>query len=136
MKSKAQASMEMLTIVMLALTFLIPLTNYIILYQTSYRDSYKINSAKEITETLAKGADSIFLQGYPAGITVTINMPEGVKETSISDKTVQLKVMTSSGLTDVFSFSKQNIQGSLSTSPGTHKILIKNEREFVSINEV
>lgn len=136
MKIKSQSSLEFLIIVMLGIVFLIPITNYIAIYQITYRDTYKINAAKDVTETLSQAADNIFLQGYPAGITLNINMPAGIYDSSISERTIQLKVQISSGVTDVFSFSKEDVKGSLPKSQGLHKILIKNEKTFVSINEV
>lgn len=136
MKNKGQSSLETLLILMVGITLLIPITNYIRLYQISYRDTYKLSMAKDSTQDLAEAADSIFLQGHPAGITVTINIPEGVKEGIISERTIQLKVKTSSGVNDVFSFTNEDIQGTLPISPGHHKILVKNEGDVVSINEV
>lgn len=130
---KCQASFEFMLIIMIGIAILIPLIAYVSFYQLSYRDAYKIATAKDTVNKLAEAAESVLLQGYPAKITITVYIPEGVTKSYVQERTILLRVRTTSGETDVFSTPKANVTGSLPTEVGYHKIVVQNEKNFVNI---
>lgn len=132
---KAQTSFEFLLIIVVGISILIPIVAYVSLYQVSYRDAYKIAMAKDAVDKLGDAAESIYIQGYPAKFSLTVSIPEGVVYSFVGERTVMLKLRTSSGETDVYSSPRANVTGIIPTTSGYHEMVVKNEKTYVNITE-
>jgi len=132
---RAQVSFEYLLIFLIAVTMLVPVIIYVNFSRTAYTDSFKISSSKDAVNRIAEAADSVFLQGYPAKMTITVYIPEGVVNQSVGSRTINLKIRTSAGISDVYSTPKTEVNGSLPTSAGNHRLIIENNNTFVNIRE-
>jgi uncharacterized protein (UPF0333 family) len=133
--SKAQTSFEFLLMVVIGISILVPIIGYVSLYEVSYRDAYKISMAKDAVDKLGEAAESIYIQGYPAKMSLTISVPEGVHSSLVDKETIMFSLSTSSGQTDIYSNPKANVTGTLPIGAGYHKIMISNERTFIKIIE-
>ena len=132
---KCQASFEFMLILIIGITILIPTIAFVSFYQIYYRDAYKISAAQDTVDKLAEAAESIYLQGYPARITLSVYIPEGVTGYHVENRTILFKVRTFSGETHVYSTPNTNVTGSLPTTAGRHQIVIRNEKTYVKISE-
>ena len=76
-------------------------------------------------------------QGYPAKVTLTIYIPDNVKNISIDGCEINFKLkMSSGGTTDVFYITKGNVSGSLPTTAGYYKVFVSSNDSSVLIGVV
>lgn len=133
MVKRAQASFDMLLTFMIGISIILATILYVNSAQTEYSSSYKINAAQNTVNKIAEAADTIFLQGNHSKIVLTLYFPDGISKASVQDNTVMLKLVTSSGETDIYQTTKENVSGSLPKASGTYKITVENIGENVSI---
>lgn len=131
---KAQSSFEMLVTFMVAITLLLPAVVYVISIQSTYADSYKISLAQNVVNKLSEAADTIFLQGTPSKITLTLQFPEGISETEVAGDTIRIRVTTSAGGNDIVQTTKEPVLGSLPETSGVYKIVVENQGGHISIS--
>ena len=134
MDRKSQSSFEMLVAFVVAIIILTPVVAHILTLQTNYADSYKVSAAESAVNKLAEAADSIYLQGSPAKITVKLQFPEGIVETRIKNNEILIRLSTSAGITDIFQITKEPVVGSLPIQSGLHKISVESKGDFVKIS--
>jgi len=93
-----------------------------------------LSYAKNAAEQIAGTAGLVYTQGPPAKVEMKIYIPAGVEEVNITNKTVIFKVRTTAGLSDVFSLSIAEMNGSLPTEEGIYPIIIESKDTFVQIS--
>ena len=102
---KGQSSFEYLVIVSMVITFLIPVWAYVLGVQQNTTDelslTYANNAVKKITDT----ADLVYSQGPPAKVTVRVYIPSGIEEVIVLNNMIDLRIRTSSGISDVYDIS-------------------------------
>jgi len=127
---KAQVATEYLFVIGLILAILTP----ILYYATSESsNALNLNDAQDTAQTLAKTADYVYSLGPGTSNKVTINMPPGIKNVTISGKEITLKT---SQYGDVVGISKANLTGNISSSQGIYEIIIKTlDTGIVSITQ-
>jgi uncharacterized protein (UPF0333 family) len=136
---KAQAAFEYMVIVIIALTFMIPLWVYITSVKTEASDELSLSYAKNTVDKLASTADLIYSQGSPAKVRVNIFIPPGVYGYNITNNTVVLRVMYMGTVTDVYAESRAMLNGTLPTAEGGYWMQIEavdNENYDVYIQAV
>ncbi|MCX8195289.1 MAG: VWA domain-containing protein [Candidatus Micrarchaeota archaeon] len=119
---KAQASMEQLIIIAIALA-VIGVAFYVAFNYAS--DSTKISQAEEAVQKLAAAADRVYALGQGSKEYVTVYLPQDIRTTDVSGKRVLITVGTSAGSTDVFANSKAELTGAIPTSSGKHRIVVE-----------
>ncbi len=117
---KAQAAFEYMLVVILVMSFLVPLWTYTLSVNNEASDELALSYAKNAVETLTSAADLVYTQGAPAKVKVSVFVPEGVEEYNITNRTIILKVVYSGGSTGVFSESRARLNGTIPTSRGTY----------------
>lgn len=122
---KGQAATEMLAIVALVLAFLIPVWYYVSTLQASTAAELTQSYAESAVSRLAKAADSVFSQGKPAKIRMDVYIPKGVEQSSVTGRTLILRIRTGTSLSDVPATSISPLNGSLPTKEGTYKVSIE-----------
>ncbi len=130
---KAQSSFEMLVTFMVAITLLLPAVVYVITVQSNYSDSYKLNLAQNVVNKLAEASDTIFLQGEPSKITLTLQFPEGISKTDVSGSSILVRVSTNSGGNDIVKATKEPVTGILPQTSGVYKIIVENKGDSIRI---
>jgi len=136
---KAQAAFEYMVIVIIALTFMMPLWVYITSVKTEASDELSLSYAKNTVDKLASTADLIYSQGSPAKVRVNIFIPPGVYGYNITNNTVVLRVMYMGTVTDVYAESRAMLNGTLPTAEGSYWMQIEavdNENYDVYIQAV
>ena len=134
MSKKSQSSFEMLVTFMIAITILVPTVIYVMVIQSDYADSYRISVSQNVVNKLGEAADSIFLQGTPAKLTLTLQFPDGIKEITVEDDIILITLTTKSGQTEIFRNTKETVTGTLPTTSGIYKIVVENQGDRVSIS--
>src|SRR3989344_8656508 len=92
--TKAQASIEYVTVIALLLLALGPILYF------GYRDLVTKNSvaqASAVVKQIASTADQVRAQGQGSRLVIQIRMPENVESASDSGREVMLKVRTAGG---------------------------------------
>jgi uncharacterized protein (UPF0333 family) len=120
-KLKAQASIELL--VMLAIGMVV-ITIVIFFSQQQLATStgtLNVQQAQAAVDSLARAVDSVYASGVGSMEQVQITIPEGTISTSVSDKTIGLRMRTASGETDVNARTAANVYGSIPFQPGEYR---------------
>ena len=133
---KAQAAIEFLIIVSVALTIIIPLILLVNQNLVSYKDDTKISLAKEAIKKLGENADWVFSQGPPAKVTVEVYIPDDVESVSIDNKMITYKIRTSAGINDVYYYTVSELRGSLPEKSGYYFVALTAYYNFVNITVV
>ena len=128
-----QAAFEFMVIVIFVLAFLTPIWIYLSQIQTQTADQFALSYAKSAVIQIANKADMVYSQRMDAKIKMEIYIPRGVQEIDISGNEINMKVLSSSGLADVYATSIAQLQGSLPTEEGLYSVLIKAEGSYVNI---
>jgi uncharacterized protein (UPF0333 family) len=132
---KAQASVEYLVIIGLALAILMPIILYSNQNLISYKEDVKLSSAKSAVNKLAESANWVYSQGPPARLTVNICIPDGVEEISLNS-ILMFKVRTSAGVSDVYHETVPTLNGSIPTNSGCYFISLVAYNDYVKITVV
>jgi len=120
------------SIVFIILTILIVYSQQITLRN---REEMRITNAITAVNKIVDAADIVFTQGSPSQLTVSIYIPEGVDSIQINNNIFLIKIRVAGEITDIFAISKTNLQGSISTDPGTKKVKVIAEENYVNITE-
>ncbi len=132
---RAQTAFEYLMIFSIILAIVGILTLYAGEMTKRNEDDIRVANVMTVVNKIVEAANIVYTQGKPSQITLNLYIPEGVESIEISDKKILIKVRVSNGLTDVFAFSKASLQGSISLTPGTKKIKVIAEENYVNITE-
>lgn len=122
---KAQAAFEYMIVVIISLTFMIPVWIYITSVNTETTDELSLAYAKSGVDKLASTADLVYSQGPPAKMKISVYIPHGVEDFNITNRTIILKVRYMGTLTDVFADSRARLNGTLPTVEGNYWMKIE-----------
>jgi uncharacterized protein (UPF0333 family) len=130
---EAQASFEYMMIFALALAFAIPVWVYISSLQQSTGEELSLSYAKNAVNQITSAADLVYTQGSPAKVKLNVYIPSRVDMINITNKTVNFRILSSAGPSDVFSESVANLTGTLSSSEGMYWIDVESKGDYVQI---
>lgn len=122
---KAQAALEYLLIMGIAMLILVPLFSIVSSYTYQSKVRMRINALRDSLQNLAESSDMVYSQGYPAKITTRFYVPEGIVFTNVTQHYFHARLQTAAGLTDLTSRTNANLTGSLPSSPGSYQVQIK-----------
>jgi len=131
---KAQASFEYMMVFALAIAFAIPVWIYMSSMQQSAGEELSLSYSKNAVNQIASAADLVYSQGPPAKVRLNIYIPSRVEMINITNRTVNFRILTSAGPSDVFSESVANLTGTLSSSEGTYWISVESKGNYVQIS--
>jgi len=134
-KSKAQVSLEFLLVV--GFTFLMSIPLIILFYQQSETFNTEIGASQvnKVASEIRDAADEVYYLGSPSKRTVTIYMPEGVQNISISGNNIIFSVDSPSGVYELVKWSAANLTGSIQNYKGIHHISVEAHDTYVSITD-
>jgi len=130
---KGQAAFEFMIIVVFVLAFLTPIWIYLSQIQTQTADQFALSYAKNAVTQIAGKADLVYSQRMDARVKLEIYIPRGVQEVNISGNEINMRVLSSSGVADVFATSIAPMQGTLPSEEGLYSVMIKAEGSYVNI---
>lgn len=131
---RGQVAFEYMIIVAVVFAFLIPIWIYINTVQTRTSTELILSYAKNAVEKITTAADLVYSQGPPAKVRLALYIPSNVQGSSIVNKTVILRVVTDSGISDIYSTSLANLNGSIPISEGNYWATLEAKDSFVQIN--
>jgi uncharacterized protein (UPF0333 family) len=131
---KAQASFEYMMVFALALAFAIPVWIYVSSMQQSAGEELSLSYSKNAVNQITSAADLVYTQGPPAKVRLNVYIPSRVEMINITNKTVNFRILTSAGASDVFSESVANLTGTLSSSESTYWISVESKGNYVQIS--
>ena len=135
-KRFAQVSMEYLIIMGFVTMIIIVILGIALTYSGSIQDNIKVTQVNNFANKIIASAESVFYYGEPSKSSISVYLPEGVKEIQIAENTIFISLTTSSGLNKIGFSSEVPINGSLTISPGIKRIEISADDEQVNINMV
>ncbi len=133
---KAQVSFEFMIVFGLALGFAIPVWLYVSSMQQSAGEELSISYAKNAANQIASAADLVYTQGPPAKVRLNVYIPSRVEEINITEKTINFRMRSSVGFSDIFSSSAANLNGTVSDSEGMRLISVESKGNYVQITQV
>ena len=107
--TKAQASMELLTLMGFALIFFIPLALLFFATSQNSTDEAAIAQARLAGRQLADNAGEVYLQGAPARRGVMVNFPASLQDVRINGSEIVFSLSTSKGRLDIVTSSFANL---------------------------
>jgi len=130
---KSQISTEYLIIVSFALMVLIPYILYLTNMSQGFSEDNTLTVASNSVQKIGQTADLVYSRGEPARLKISILMPSNVQEISFIGKTMNWKVKTSSGVSDIYYNSVATLEGSLPTTPGYYNVIVEATDSEVNI---
>ncbi len=130
---RAQTAFEFMVVAIFVLAFLTPIWVYLSQIQGETSDQFVLSYAKNAVMQIAKKADLVYSQRMDARVKMQIYIPAGVQLINISGNEINMRVLSTSGVVDIFETSIAQLQGSLPTEEGYYWVLIKAEGNYVNI---
>lgn len=127
---KSQAALEYLLVVGLSLAVIIPVFYYSLTHSS---DSIAVSQAQNTVNTLAKAADYVYSLGEGSSSKVLISIPKNVLNTSTQNKTISIRLQTSSGISDITATTKATVSGTLPNVSGNYNIFVNMTGGIVDI---
>jgi len=108
-KIKAQASIEYISII--ALFFLAIIGVLIVAYSMQNNASIErdINEAQKSINKLSTAAEFVNTHSYPTKLVVDVVVPNTVDQLVVGNKTIGLRIATTSGYTDIYALTKPEV---------------------------
>lgn len=79
---------------------------------------------KNSVARIAQMADSVYIQGEPAQMQITVYFPENTRGIYIQDNSITIEMLWKGVLRNVTSYSIANLTGSLNPGPGQHNVIL------------
>jgi len=134
MKQKGQIGIEYM-IILGFVTFAILLVFVLaIFYSDQIKDKIKLNQVESFSIQLINSAESVFFAGEPSKTSVSLYLPEGVTNLTISSEYIIISVRTSFGENKKAYKSRVPLQGSISSGEGIKKLSLEAKENFVLIS--
>ena len=131
---KAQVAVEYMIIVGFAIMVLIPYILYLNDLTTNYSTEKRLALAKNCVDKLGETIDWVFSQGEGAKTKIELLIPDGTESIQFINKTIILKIRTSSGISDVSYTAVANITGSIPTYPGYKIVFVEAVKGGVNVS--
>lgn len=131
---KAQASLEYVIIVSIALLILIPAILYANDIIISSKKELRRRLAENTVEIIAENSDWVNSLGPPSVVIVRIYVPDLVEYINISDFKISLKFKNSEEI--ISKETRANVTGFIPSDEGYYNILIAAQENFVNISVI
>jgi len=135
-KKRAQVSVEYLIIVGFVVAVLIGIISLAFFYSGTIKDRIKMTQINNFVNKIISTSESVFYAGEPSKATISVYLPEGVKEIEIIENSLVLTFQASSGLNKVSFSSQVPISGAIDSNSGLKKIQAVAEETQVVISQV
>jgi len=133
--SQGQVSMEFLMIVGMALLMTFPLIIIFFQQQENLRTEIGASQLDKVASEIRDAADEVYYLGAPSKKTVTVYMPEGVKDINISASRIKFLVESPGTDYELVKWSVTNLTGTIQIYSGVHCIYAQASDTIVTINE-
>ncbi len=134
MHQKAQVGVEYMIIVGFVTFAIMSILVLAMSYSGQVKDKVKLNQVESFANQLLNSAESVFFAGEPSKTTISLYLPDGVKEINITSSYIFISVLTSSGENKRIFKSKVPIQGTISTGEGIKKLTLEATNDYLLIS--
>ena len=131
---KAQIATEFLIVISFAIMVLVPYALYLTKVSQNFGEDNSLTVASNSVQKIGQTADWVYSQGEPSRLKILILVPNNVENISFINKTMNWKMRTSSGESDIYYNSIANLTGSIPTAPSYYNLLIQATGNGVNIN--
>ncbi len=122
---RGQSSVELLVILAIGIAVLALVISSTQQNLLSSQDEVRFLQAKNSVRDLVQASNEVFSRGPGSRKQVSITIPEGTNSTSVSNRTIRIRVGIKSGLSDAIEQTDAAIvAGSIPTTAGTHLIWV------------
>ena len=118
----------------LAIAFAIPVWVYVTSLQQSAGEELSMSYAENAVNQITSAADLVYVQGPPAKVRLSVYIPSRVEMINITNRTVNFRILSSAGASDIFSDSVANLSGTLSSSEGMYWVSVESMGNYVQIS--
>ncbi|VVB73428.1 Uncharacterised protein [uncultured archaeon] len=118
---KGQTSLELMIVTAIGLAIVGAIFAISITYAS---DTTRSAQASDAVEKIVKSADLVYALGPGSKTSVDVLMPDGIRNASVYDSRVVIRVGLSSGDADVFSLARENLSGSLTNRSGRQTVTL------------
>ena len=132
----AQISMEYIIILGFVMFVIIGVLGVALFYSGSVKDQIRITQVNNFAEKVVSTAETVYYYGEPSKSTISVYLPENVKNITIIDNELFISTQVSSGLERRAFSSNVPITGSISTASGIRKIVINVAGNQANINSI
>jgi len=131
---KAQVAIEY--IIMFGMGMIIVGLLWVFITDESQRTRYEVqlSYAKNALNKITNTADLVAIQGPPAQTHISPLFPDNIQRVYISGNTVTFEVRFKDFVNNLSATSIANLSGSLQSTPGSKRILIKAVNDYVEIS--
>jgi hypothetical protein len=133
MKKRCQSGIEYLIIVGFVTFAIIGVLSLSYFYLGASKDKIRMNQIEVFANKIISTSEAVFYSGEPSQKTITVFIPENVKEVTISNKELIITAETSTGNIKRVFESKVNLNGEIQ-GKGTKKLSIIAQENYVEIS--
>lgn len=133
---RSQISMEYIIILGFVMIVIIGILGIALTYSGSIKDSIKINQVNNFANKIISTAESVYYYGEPSKATISVYLPDGVKDITIMENSLFISTQVYSGLEKSSFSSDVPIEGIITTSSGIRKIVVMAEGNKTVINSI
>jgi hypothetical protein len=131
---KAQVATEYLIVVSFALMVIIPYVLYLQTVSQNFNESNDLSVASDSVQKIGQTSDWVYSQGEPARLKILVFIPKNVENITFVGRSMNWRVRTSSGVSDIYYNSVANLTGNLPTVSGYYNVLIQAMDSVVNIS--
>ena len=106
-----------------------------ITYTNSLRDNVNINQMEDFANKIISTSEYVFYAGNPSKSTITVYLPENIKNITIIENTIYFDIEAGTGVNKIGYPSAVNISGSITNIPGIKQLEIEALVDHVSITQ-
>jgi len=133
-KNKGQSGIEYLILTGFVTFAVITLLIAAYFYIGISRDRIRINQIETLATKIISSAESVFFAGEPSQTTITVYIPQGIKNIEFNEKNLIITFSTSTGTMKRAFSSRVILEGNIQVGEGSRKLLIKAQPDKVVIS--
>jgi len=133
---KSQISMEYIVILGFVMIVIIGILGMALFYSGSIKDRIKVIQVNNFANKIISTAESVYYYGEPSKATISVYLPEGVKNVTIMENSLIISTQVSSGLEKSSFSSNVPIDGNIAATSGIKKIVVMADGNKTIINSI
>ncbi len=132
----SQISLEYIVILGFVMMVLIVILGIALFYSASIKDRIKIIQVNNFGDKIISTAESVYYYGEPSKATISVYLPDGVKNITVLENSLFISTEVYSGEEKRSFLSNVPLEGAISSAPGIKKIVVKAEGNKTIIDSV
>jgi hypothetical protein len=130
---KAQASVEYLAVISIAMLFLAAVFITANTQLSDLKDTNRLVIARNTLDRLSEAAKLVYTQSEGAKVSFEAQIPYGVQNATIFGNEINIKLKVKNSATDIFAILPFNLTGNLPVNQGFYRFYVEKGRNYVNI---